>query len=167
MARLPSLAGARPPRLAYPAEGWQDIVVVRRAQGGAQHISTEERYRLGSLGDLVELLVDGWQIEHLHYADHCGMDGRGTGPPRPSSSSTRPDQGRYGLSSRTMAGRSRTGRSVALFRERPRSGSTARGPHPRHGRRRPMAVPGEPDGWGEVPEPFPGALAFGPARCGA
>lgn len=34
------------------------------------------RFRLASLGDLCELLVDGWEIAHLHYADSCGTDER-------------------------------------------------------------------------------------------
>lgn len=35
-----------------------------------------ERFRLSSLGDLCEMLVDGWEIAHMHYADSCGTDER-------------------------------------------------------------------------------------------
>ncbi|MFN8109919.1 MAG: hypothetical protein U0Y82_08740 [Thermoleophilia bacterium] len=29
---------------------------------------------------MVQLLVDGWQIDHLHYADRCGLSGGGERP---------------------------------------------------------------------------------------
>ena len=35
-------------------------------------MSAQEPYRLGSLGDLVELLVDGWEITQMHYSENCG-----------------------------------------------------------------------------------------------
>ena len=31
-----------------------------------------ERFELASLGDLVELLIEGWRIDRLHYADRSG-----------------------------------------------------------------------------------------------
>lgn len=125
-------------------------------EGGA--IDSDERYELGSLGDLVELLVDGWQVEGLHYADRSGAGGA-AGPPAAYFRLQRgperrgmyvPDDGRA-FSHRAL---------VALFRERPevwkhRSADAVPWPDP-------PAPPegGEPE---EVAEGFPDALALGPA----
>jgi hypothetical protein len=124
-------------------------------------ISAEERYKLGSLGDLVEFLIDGWQIQHLHYADCCGTDGNG--PPGAFVELTRPDQGRYGLyipdDGRAFSHRA----MVALFRESPHiwKHRSAERIHQLAGDA-PMAVPREPEEWGEVVEPFPQGLTFSP-----
>jgi hypothetical protein len=129
---------------------------------GERSIPTEERYRLGSLGDLVELLVDGWQIEHLHYADHCGLDGDHQ-PPAAFIELTRPDQGRYGLFI-PDDGRAFSHRAlISMFRERPHiwKHRTAERIHAMAGDA-PMAAPTEPREWGEVVEPFPQALTFSP-----
>jgi hypothetical protein len=124
--------------------------------------STEERYKLGSLGDLVEFLVDGWQIEHLHYADSCGVASSG-GPPAAFVELTRPDQGRYGLYI-PDDGRAFSHRAlIALFRERPHiwKHRTADRIHAASADT-PMATPREPEEWGEMPEPFPDGLVFSP-----
>ena len=119
-----------------------------------------ERFELASLGDLVELLVDGWRIARLHYADRSGA----AGPPAAFLDMVRgpgerrgvyvPDDGRA-LSHRAF---------VALFREAPGIWK----------HRSPDAIPPPddaaataPEDWGVVPEPFPEALAFGPATLRA
>jgi hypothetical protein len=116
-----------------------------------------ERFELASLGDLMELLLDGWRIDRLHYADRSGAAGppaayvdlvRGAGEHRGVYV---PDDGRA-LSHRAL---------VALFRETPgiwkhRSPDSIPPPEVGAG-----ATP--PEEWGAVPEPFPQALVFGPA----
>jgi hypothetical protein len=114
-----------------------------------------ERFELASLGDLMELLLDGWRIDRLHYADRSGA----AGPPAAYVDLVRgaserrgvyvPDDGRA-LSHRAL---------VALFRDAPgiwkhRSADSI-----------PPAEGGgiAPEEWGTVPEPFPEALAFGPS----
>lgn len=115
----------------------------------------QERFELASLGDLMELLVEGWRIARMHYADRS----EASGPPAAFFELTRrgerrgvyvPDDGRA-LSHRAL---------VSLFRESPhiwkhRSPDTIA---PSAGDEPPPR-----DGWGEVPEPFPQALAFSPA----
>jgi hypothetical protein len=114
------------------------------------------RFELASLGDLVELLIDGWRIDRLHYADRSGA----SGPPAAylelgrGASERRavyvPDDGRA-LSHRAF---------VALFRESPaiwKHRSAGGIPPPD------MAGATPPEEWGTVPEPFPGALDFRPA----
>ena len=114
-----------------------------------------ERFELASLGDLFELLIEGWRIDRLHYADRSGA----AGPPAAFLDLVRgpgerrgvyvPDDGRA-LSHRAL---------VALFREAPEIWK----------HRSPDAIPlaedaaTPPEEWGAVPEPFPDALAFGPA----
>src|SRR5688572_31607127 len=94
-----------------------DVRSAKRVEGNRLH-PMEERYKLGSLGDLVELLIDGWQIEHLHYADRCGQASGGS-PAGAFIELTRPDQGRYGLYIQDD-GRAFSHRAlVALFRESP------------------------------------------------
>jgi hypothetical protein len=119
-----------------------------------------ERFELASLGDLMELLIDGWRIDRLHYADRSGAAGapaayidlvRGAGERRAVYV---PDDGRA-LSHRAL---------VALFRETPgiwkhRSPDAIPPPEPE------PATP--PEEWGPVPEPFPQALAFGPSTLRA
>jgi hypothetical protein len=119
-----------------------------------------ERFELASLGDLMELLLDGWRIDRLNYADRSGAAGppaafvdlvRGAGERRAVYI---PDDGRA-LSHRALVG---------LFRETPGIWK----------HRSPDAIPPPetdaatpPEEWGEVPEPFPLALAFAPATLRA
>jgi len=114
----------------------------------------EERFELASLGDLVELLTEGWRIERMHYADRSASStapaaffGLVRGPD--ARTVFIPDDGRA-LSHRAL---------VSLFRESPhvwkhRSPETIPPP---------ATEPAALEDWGEVPEPFPGALALGPA----
>jgi hypothetical protein len=131
-------------------------------QRGPDIIPTQERYRLGSLGELIELLLDGWRIEHLHYAESCGRDGAAA-PPAAFVELSRPDQGRYGIFI-PDDGRALTHRAlVSLFRERPHiwKHRSADRIHAMAGDL-PMAMPRESTEWGEVPQPFPQALVFSP-----
>ena len=116
----------------------------------------DARYELAGLGDLMELIVEGWRISRLHYADRS----EAAGPPAAVFDLTRgvderlgvyvPDDGRA-FSHRAL---------VELFRDNPGVWKY----------RTPAAIPPEapPEalpvaGWEEVPEPFPDALGFGPA----
>lgn len=80
----------------------------------------EAAYRLGSLGDLLEAVVDGWEIVHLHYADVCGTP---DAPDRRAAAFVelrRPDEGVQGLyipeDERAYSHRA----LLALLRESPR-----------------------------------------------
>jgi hypothetical protein len=126
---------------------------------GSPPIEHTDAYRLGSLSDLVELLVDGWQIEHLHYADRCGLAG---GPDAPGAF--------FGLARSEQRehlylvddGRSMSHRTlIAMFREHPhvwkhRSGSGV----PEF--TVPESPPRPPELWGTVEEPFPDTLTLCP-----
>ncbi len=57
----------------------------------------QANYRLSSLGDLLEAMIDGWEIVHLHYSDVCGI---ADGPDDRSAAFVelrRPDAGIQGL----------------------------------------------------------------------
>lgn len=116
----------------------------------------DARYELAGLGDLMELIVEGWRIAHLHYADRS----EASGPPAAVFDLTRgvderlgvyvPDDGRA-FSHRAL---------VELFRENPNVWKY----------RTPDGIPpaavadATPAAeWAEVGEPFPDALEFGPA----
>lgn len=116
----------------------------------------DARYELAGLGDLMELIVEGWRIAHLHYADRS----EAAGPPAAVFDLTRgaderlgvyvPDDGRA-FSHRAL---------VELFRENPNVWKY----------RTPDAIPAATvadatpvEDWAEVGEPFPDALEFGPA----
>lgn len=126
---------------------------------GSLTIEHQDAYRLGSLTDLLELLVDGWHIEHLHYADRCGLAG---GPDAPAAffGLTRSEQREHLYL--VEDGRSMSHRSlIAMFREHPhvwkhRSGSALRDFTV------PESPPRPPEVWGTVPEPFPDALMLCP-----
>jgi hypothetical protein len=120
-------------------------------------------YALASLGDVVEALMDGWRLEQLHYADSSDAGGPGRGPAAvflelalPTGDRRNvyvPDDGRA-LSHRSL---------VAMAREHPhiwkhRDADSVAGA----GEPMPEGL-ADPDGrWGEVPEPFPEAVVFGP-----
>jgi len=118
-------------------------------------------YRLGSLADLVGLILDGWQVEHLHYADACELEGA-RGGPAAFVVLARGD-GREHLYI-VEDGRSMSHRSlIAQFRE-----------HPHVWKRRstgmhelaatvPATPPRAPEEWGTVPESFPHTLDLSPA----
>ncbi|MCC6833019.1 MAG: hypothetical protein IT200_16925 [Thermoleophilia bacterium] len=134
-------------------------IAAQESARGSTVIEHTDAYRLGSLQDLMELLVDGWQIEHLHYADRCGLAG---GPDDPAAffGLTRAEQHEHlylvddgrSMSHRTLIG---------MFRDHPhvwkhRSGSALRDFTV------PESPPRPPDVWGQVPEPFPEALTVCP-----
>lgn len=124
-------------------------------------IDPESPYRLGSLADLVGLLLDGWQVAHLHYADACHLEGA-RGGPAAFVVLSRAD----GLEHLYIVddGRALSHRSlVAQFRE-----------HPHVWKRRstgihelaatvPAAPPLAAEEWGEVPPAFPDGLDLSPA----
>ena len=116
----------------------------------------DARYELSGLGDVMELIVYGWRIAHLHYADRS----EASGPPAACFDLTRgvderlgvyvPDDGRA-FSHRAL---------VELFRASPgvwkyRTPDAIAAP--------PEVDATPPAEWGEVREPFPDALIFGPA----
>jgi len=116
----------------------------------------ENAYELASLGDLMEMVVEGWSISRMHYADRSAP----SGPPAAFFGLTRgpdewrgvfiPDDGRA-LSHRSL---------VALFREHPaiwkhRSPDTIDAPGPDG------AV--APEEWGSVSARFPEDVVFGPS----
>ena len=116
----------------------------------------ETPYELASLGDLMEMVVEGWTIAKMHYADRSSP----SGPPASFFALTRgpdetrgvyiPDDGRA-FSHRSL---------VALFREHPaiwkhRSPDTIDGPGSDDG------IP--PEEWGSVPARFPDDLVFDPS----
>ncbi len=117
----------------------------------------DARFQLASLGDLMELLVEGWRIEKMQYADRSAP----SGPPAAYFSLVRgttgevrgvfvPDDGRA-LSHHAL---------VELFRDHPgvwkhRSFATVDAPG--------SEAPEAPEEWGDVPEPFPDALLLVPA----
>jgi hypothetical protein len=108
--------------------------------------------RLQSLGDLMELMLEGWRVERMHYTDRS----RASGPPAAYFDLSRglgerlrvyvPDDGRA-LSHHAL---------VDLFRESPHVWK----------HRSPEMIP-PPDGpqgeeWGEVPDNFPHCSGFRP-----
>ncbi len=124
----------------------------------------QEPYRLGSLGDLVELLVDGWEITQLHYSETCGdldvPDGRAAA----FVSLMRPDEGARGLfipdDERTFSHRA----LLAVFRESPRIWKH-RSPETIHARLAEMATTERPDpeSWQDVPDPADVPLEVSPS----
>ena len=115
----------------------------------------DETYELASLGDLFELVVEGWRVSRLHYADRSLP----SGPPAAFFGLTRgpdewrgvfiPDDGRA-LSHRSLVDLFRE--SPSIWKYRSPDGIAAPGPDP--------AEPAQE--WGVVAEPFPDALAFDP-----
>jgi hypothetical protein len=126
--------------------------------------ATDLRYEPGTLGQLLELLIDGWQIEGLHFAESCHMAGEAPGAPAAFVQLSRPDQGRYGIYIPDDGKGLSHKAFVSLFRERPDiwKHRTADRIHALAADQ-PMAHPREASSWGQVVDPFPQALAFGPA----
>jgi hypothetical protein len=117
-------------------------------------------WRLVGLGDLMALMVEGWRVSRMHFADRSSPGG----PPAAYFTLVRgpgeatgvfvPDDGRA-LSHRAL---------VELFRDSPQIW--------KHRSPDTIAVPGSepveaPEPWGPVPEPFPEALALVPATLRA
>lgn len=126
-------------------------------------MATEERYRPGSLGDLIEMIVDGWQVDRLHYAEDSALCDSDAHVPAAFIELVRPDQGRYGIYI-PDDGKAFSHRAlISLFRECPHIWKH-RGADRIHQMAAdvPMATPYEQDEWSEVVDPFPGALVFSP-----
>ncbi len=79
-----------------------------------------DRYRRGSLGDLMQLVIDGWEITHLHYGDVCGDPGMEIESPAAFVILRRPDSGLRGIyipeDERALSHRG----LIDLFRQSPR-----------------------------------------------
>ncbi len=126
-------------------------------------IATEERYRPGSLADLIEMIVDGWQVDRLHYAEDSALSADDPHVAAAFIELVRPDQGRYGIYI-PDDGKAFSHRAlITLFRECPHIWKH-RGADRIHQMAVdvPMATPYEQAEWGEVVDPFPGALIFSP-----
>ena len=109
------------------------------------------------------MIVDGWQVDRLHYADDCAMSEDDPHVPAAFIELVRPDQGRYGIYI-PDDGKAFSHRAlISLFRECPHIWKH-RGADRIHQMAAdvPMAAPHEQSGWSEVVEPFPGALIFSP-----
>ncbi len=109
------------------------------------------------------MVVEGWKVEALHYADDCGLTPNDDHLPAAFVELTRPDQGRYGLYI-PDDGRAFSHRAlISLFRECPHiwKHRSAERIH-QMAADVPMASPRQQDDWSEVVDPFPGALIFSP-----
>lgn len=123
-------------------------------------------YRLSSLGDLLEAVVDGWEIVHLHYADVCGTADE---PDRRAAAFVelrRPDEGVHGIyipdDERTFSHRA----LLELFRDSPSiwKHRTADAIRERFvALQAEAAVRPEPDAWGQVGDPADLAFEMSPA----
>ena len=148
-------SASRPPSSPRAARRW-----AADATGGGGRVGPAgARFELASLGDLVELLIDGWRIDRLHYADRSGA----SGPPAAYFELARgaserravyvPDDGRA-LSHRAF---------VALFRESPaiwKHRSAGGIPPPD------MAGATPPEEWGDGARAVPGRARLpAPPRC--
>ncbi len=125
-------------------------------------ISHDDAYHLGSLGDLIERLIDGWQIEHLHFADASELPGANGGAAA-FVALTQSDQheGLYLVDD----GRSLSHRTLlSMFRDHPHiwKHKTGAGISDLVSRPVPETAPQLAEQWGTVVEPFPEALVFAP-----
>lgn len=116
----------------------------------------QAQYRLSSVGDLLEAVVDGWEIVHLHYADVCGGDDRPDDRPAAFVELRRPDSGVRGLfipdDERTFSHRA----FLHMVRESPhiwkhRTAEAIRAKLVQLEAE--AATRPEPASWGEVPDP--------------
>jgi hypothetical protein len=128
-------------------------------------VSTQEPYRLGSLGDLVELLVDGWEIAAMHYSETCGDLDVPDGKAAAFVSLTRPDNGAQGIfipeDERAFSHKA----LMAVFRESPRIWKY-RNPDTIHARLAELSLHERPDpeAWQDVPDPADLRLDVSPAN---
>jgi hypothetical protein len=121
----------------------------------------QEPYRPGSLGDLIEMMVDGWSVARLHYADR-----RDPADPRAAAfvTVTMPGEDDVTLcipdDDRAFSDRS----LVALFRESPRIWKH-RSPETIQARLAEAARPSRPEAesWGDIPDPWDQPLDISPA----
>ncbi|MSO44860.1 MAG: hypothetical protein EXQ74_06120 [Thermoleophilia bacterium] len=110
------------------------------------------------------MIVDGWQVDRLHYADDSGLTDTDPHVPGAFIELVRADQGRYGIYI-PDDGKAFSHRAlISSFRECPHiwKHRSAERIH-LMAQDIPMATPGEHDGWTPVVDPFPGALIFSPA----
>lgn len=119
-------------------------------------MAEDARYELAGLGDLLAMIVEGWRVSRMHFADRATPGGPAaayfalTRGPGESRGVYVPDDGRA-FSHRAL---------VELFRESPEIWKhRSPGTMPAPGADPPDAI----DVWGEVPEPFPDALALVPS----
>ncbi len=109
------------------------------------------------------MIVDGWQVDRLHYADDCAIGEAPDPVPAAFVELVRADQGRYGIYI-PDDGKAFSHRAlISLFRECPHiwKHRSAERIH-QMAQDVPMASPNQREDWGEVVEPFPGALVFRP-----
>ena len=119
------------------------------------------RYELAGLGDLVQMLIEGWQVGHMYYADRCDPPGP-DGVPGAFIDLRRSDDEHVGLcipaDGRTFSHQS----LVALFREQDGIWKH-RSPKSFPELDVPAAAPRPVRDWGEMVTPFPDALVLAPA----
>lgn len=122
--------------------------------------SSRSRYELAGLGDLVQRLIEGWQVEYMYYADRCepvGPDGAAGA----FIDLRRSDDERLGLcipaDGRTFSHQS----LVELFRE-----GDGVWKHRSPDRIPELDIPSTPpqpaSAWADVVSPFPEALVLAP-----
>lgn len=123
-------------------------------------------YRLSSLGDMLEAIVDGWEVVHLHYADACGSGDALDQRAAAFVQLRRPDEGVLGLyipdDERAFSHRA----LLDLLRESPRiwKHRTAAAIRERLAEaEREAADRPEPASWGDVPDPADLPLEVAPA----
>ena len=117
-------------------------------------------YELSSLTDLVGLLMDGWQISHLRYADHCDAPGAVVSPAA-FLGLERADQQAwiYILDD----GRSLSHRSlIALFREHPNVWKHRSGAQIDRAMPAPEVPPVPAEQWSTLRDALPGEVDLSP-----
>lgn len=119
------------------------------------------RYELAGLGDLMQMLVEGWQVAHMYYADRCDPPGP-DGVPGAFIYLSRSGDEQAGLcipaDGRTFSHAS----LVALFREQDGIWKH-RSPESFPELDVPSAPPQPAGEWGELVTPFPDGLVLAPA----
>lgn len=119
------------------------------------------RYELAGIGDLVQMLIEGWQVSHMYYADRCDPLGP-EGVAGAFIDLRRSGDERAGLcipaDGRTFSHES----LVALFREQDGIWKH-RSPESFPEIDIPSAPPQQADEWGEPVTPFPEGLVLTPS----
>lgn len=125
-----------------------------------------DRYQRGSLGDLIQLMVDGWEITHLHYGDVCGDPGMEVDVAAAFVVLRRPDSGLRGIyipdDERALSHRG----LVELFRQSPRiwKHRTAEAVRQRLKEQIDAEASREADEWGHVLDPADMLMEVRPAE---